>query len=1126
MLIQSTAARLLVAFAGCAVLGGSFAYAEPVRGYYRMPAMYGGTIVFVAEGDLWKVSETGGAATRLTSHAGDESNPAISPDGSTIAFSAQYEGPTEVYTMPMVGGAPTRRTFEGGSSVMGWTPDGKVLYATGVYSTLPNQQLAKIDPVSGPPALVPLAQASDGVYDESGRTLFFTRLPFQGSQTKRYKGGTAQNLWRFADGDAEATPLTADYAGTSKRAMWWKGRVYFATDRDGFMNIWSMSPDGKDLKQHTAHSGMDVQGPSLRDGKIVYQLGADLHLLDLNSGQERLVNITLDSDFDQTRERWVKKPIDYMTSADISPDGDRAVLTARGRIFVAAHRQGRFVEVTRKEGVRYRDAQFMPDGKTLLAMSDESGEVEFWTLPANGIGETKQLTNDGAVLRWNGVPSPDGKWVAHHDKNQKLWLLNVETKANTKIDESPIDNFGEIRWSPDSEWLAYVIPSDNMYRRIKIHNVDNGTSAFATTDRYDSYSPAWSPDGKWLYLLSDRTLVSTVQSVWGPMQPEPYFDKTTRIYQVALKAGERSPFAPKDELHAADDKKDKDKKEEKKDPAKPDDKKDQPSDKPADDKAKDADKKDDGKNAKDKKKVDVQIDLTGIESRLYDVPVPPGNYGGLFLNEKAMFWLSSDSSGDRKTAIQGATITNENFEVKTVQADIKSYWLSQDGKKIMLHKGDALYIVDANAAAADLDKKGVDLSPWTLSVIPREEWRQMFTEAWRLERDYFYDPAMHGVDWKGVLEKYKPLVDRVATRAELSDVLAQMVSELSALHIFVRGGDTRSGDDNIRTSSLGATWIRDEAAGGYRVLHIYENDPDLPGSLAPLAKPSVDVKNGDIIESINGVPTLSVADASLLLRNRANVQVLMRVKPAAGGEARDVIVTPMSPEAAAELRYDEWEYTRRKQVDEWSGGKIGYVHLRAMGGGNISEWARHYYPIFTRQGLIVDVRHNRGGNIDSWILSRLMRKAWFYWSQRVGQSPQWNMQYAFRGPMVALCNERTASDGEAFSEGFRRLGLGKVIGTRTWGGEIWLSANNFLVDRGIATAAETGVYGPTGEWLIEGHGVDPDIVVDNLPHATFKGEDAQLRAAVDHLLKEIQTQNLEQPPIPKYPDKSFKPPAK
>lgn len=1118
--ISLAAVVILAAF----TLPANLAAAAPgPQGYYRMPALRGDTVVFVSEGDLWKVPLAGGAARRLTSHSGDESSPAISPDGGTVAFTAQYEGPTEVYTMPLTGGLPSRLTHEGGA-VVGWTPDGRVIFTTTVYSTLPNPQLMTVDPATGAAGMIPLAQASDGVYDESGRTLFFTRLAFQGSQTKRYKGGTAQNLWRFAEGDSEARPLTGDYAGTSRRAMWWQGRVYFASDRDGCMNLWSMTPDGGDLRQHTRHSGMDVLGPSMDAGKIVYQLGADLRVLDVASGKDEGIEITLDSDFDQTRERWVRKPLEYMTSARVSPDGDRVALTARGRVFVAPHRQGRLVEADRQEGVRYRDARFMPDGKTLLAMSDESGEVEFWTLPANGVGEAQQITRDGDVLRWEGVPSPDGRWVAHHDKNQRLWLLNMETKENRKIDESPVENVGDIRWSPDSGWIAYAIPGENLYRRVKLYRVADGTTAFATTDRYDSYSPAWSPDGKWLYFLSDRNLVSVVQSVWGPLQPEPFFDKTTKVYQLALTAGERSPFAPKDELHPADkDKskdKDKGKDKDKKEPGKSDDDKAEGG---ASDKADEEKKGADGGEGKKDKKVEVVIDLDGLEARLIEAPVPPGNYGGLAVNDKALFWLSSDS-GDRKTALQAATITNENFEVKTVLGDLKSYEMTADGKKLLVHKGDTLAIVDANAGPADLDKKNVDLSAWTLSVTPREEWRQMFTEAWRLERDYFYDPAMHGVDWKAILDKYRPLVDRVATRAELSDLIAQMVSELSALHIFVRGGDVRSGDDNIRPASLGAVLERDEAAGGYRVKHIYRADPDEPAKLSPLMKPGVDVKEGEVIEAINGDSTLKEAP-SLLLRNKAGQQVLLRVK-AEDGTSRDVIAVPMSPDAASNLRYDEWTYTRRKLVDEWSGGKIGYVHLRAMGGDNIAEWARSYYPVFQRQGLIVDVRHNRGGNIDSWILSRLMRKAWFYWSQRVGQSPTWNMQYAFRGPMVALCNERTASDGEAFAEGFRRLGLGKVIGTRTWGGEVWLSANNFLVDRGIATAAESGVYGPEGEWLIEGHGVEPDIIVDNLPHATFKGEDAQLRAAVDQLLKEIAEKKLDQPAIPKYPDKSYRAPGK
>jgi tricorn protease len=1064
------------------------AVAGPPVGYYRHPALHQDTLVFVSEGDLWKVNARGGVAARLTSHAGDETFPAISPDGQTLAFVAHYEGPTEVYTMPLSGGRPVRRTFDGGHvSFVGWTPDGKLLYATDRYATLPGTQLVTLDvskEKAGPPTRVPLAQAAEGCYDSAGKTLYFTRLAFQGSHTKRYKGGTAQSVWKFAAGDDEAAPLTASYQGTSKRPLWWLGRVFFASDRDGTMNVWSMDPRGGDLKRHTHHSGWDVASPSLWGGKIVYQLGADIHLYDIATDRDRVVPITLESDLDQTREHWVKKPTEYLTAVHLAPDGGRVVLTARGRVFVAPQKQGRFVEVTRKEGVRYRDARFLPDGKNLLALSDESGEVELWTLPANGAGKGEQLTRDGVVLRWEGVPSPDGKLIAHRDKNHRLFVYDVGGKTNRKIDESALEDFSELRWSPGGRWLAYVAVADNLFRQIKLYGVADGKITAVTSDRFDSYSPAWSPDGKWLYLLSDRNLKTVVESPWGNYQPEPFLDKKARVYHLALTEGERSPFAPADELHP--------------------------------------DRKEEGKKEPEKKGPPaVKIDLAGIQARLTAVPVPPGNYSELAVNDKGLFWLSHPA-GEKKQALTAANIARENVEVKTVAADVKSYELSQDGKKLLVRKEDKLYVVDAAPAAADLAKKEVSLSKWELSVVPREEWRQMFVEAWRLERDYFYDRGMHGVDWKAVRARYEPLVGRVHSRAELADLTAQMVSELSALHIFVRGGDVRQGPDKVEPASLGAVLERDENAGGCRVVHVYRSDPDEPDRAGPLARPGARVQEGEVIEMINGTPTLDVADPGLLLRHRAGQQVLLRVKPKGGGPGRDVIVRPMSGSEAADLRYHEWEYTRRLEVERLGKGELGYIHLRAMGGGNFTEWAKGFYPVFNRKGLILDVRNNRGGNIDSWILGRLLRRAWFYWSQRVGQQPLWNMQYAFRGHIVVLCDEHTASDGEAFTEGVKRLGLGTVIGTRTWGGEIWLSADNFLVDKGIATAAEYGVYGPEGVWLIEGHGVEPDIVVDNLPHATFRGEDAQLRAAIRHLQKRIKEKPVEPPARPRFPDKALR----
>ncbi|OGD18438.1 MAG: hypothetical protein A2W03_00905 [Candidatus Aminicenantes bacterium RBG_16_63_16] len=1066
------------------------------NGYYRFPAIHGGTIVFTSEGDLWTVGVTGGAARRLTSHAGQETNPAISPDGQTLAFSAQYEGPTEVYTMPLAGGLPERRTFAGqGETVVGWTPDGKILYATQRYSTLPNTQLVVLDPATSGETCLPLSQAADGSFDPSANALYFTRLPFQGSYTKRYKGGTAQNIWSYPLGGDEASPLTADYAGTSKNPMVWQGRIHFLSDRDGSMNIWSMDLKGGGLKQHTFHKGFDASSPSLDAGRIAYQLVADLRVFDIASGSDTALAITLPSDFDQMRERWVTKPLDYLTSGHVSPNGDRVVLVSRGHVFVAPVGDGRLIRVDRQEGVRARAARFMGDGKSLMLLTDVSGEWEFHRCAADGLGLAEQMTTGSKVIRFDGIPSPDGKWLAFADKDFQLWLLNADKKDLTRVDLSDSGMFGGLTWSADSRWLAYVKQASNGFRQIALLEVGTGRPAELTNDRVDSYNPAWSPDGKWLYFLSDRYFQSAVGSPWGPRQPEPYFDKTTKIYAAALTAKEAFPFAPATELRPEK----KDGGDEKSLGAQPDAKAGKPA-KPA---------------------PQVVIDLAGLQERVFEVPLPASVYFGLAVGEKALFFVDRGSNAAGQPKLQAVEIKNRNFQAKTLIEDVRNFELSGDGKKLLVRKGDDLHVIDAGTAQPTqqtLGEQKVDLSKWTFSIDPRREWRQMFVDAWRMERDYFYDRNLHNVDYEGLLERHRPFVDRVSDRSELNDLLAHLVGELSALHTFVRGGDLRQPAESVSPGSLGARLVRDEGKGGYRIDHIYRSDPEYKDNLSPLGRPMSPISAGEVIVAVNGVPTLGVPDPSLLLRNTAGQQVLLEVKPAAGGAARKEIVVPITPHDERDLRYAEWEYTRRLEVEKAGQGEVGYVHLRAMGGGNYTEWVKNFYPVFDRKGLIIDVRHNRGGNIDSWILEKLMRKAWFYWQGRVGK-PTWNMQYAFRGHMVVLCDERTASDGEAFSEGFRRLGLGKVIGTRTWGGEIWLSSSNFLVDRGIASAAETGVYGPEGEWLIEGHGVDPDIAVDNLPHATFNGRDAQLEAAVKHLRELIAKEPVEVPEHPPYPDK-------
>lgn len=1088
--------RLLFVF--CILPVSILSFANPRQGYYRFPAIYGDKIVFTAEGDLWIVGLEGGVATRLTTSQGTESHAAISPDGTTIAFSAQYEGPTEIYTMSIDGGVPKRMTFEGQTATMvGWTRDSKIIYETWHYSTLPNGQLMLLDPKTGEKTLVPLAQASDGVFDATGDTLFFTRLAFQGSHTKRYQGGTAQNIWRYVKGADEAVPLTGDYAGTSKNPMLWNGRIYFATDRDGTMNTWSMNTDGKDLRQETFHKGFDVASPTLDEGKIVYQCGAGIYLYEIASKADKIVSISLSSDFDQEMTQWVKKPMDYLTSVHISPDGDRVVLTARGQVFVAPVGEGRLVEVTRESGVRYRNAQFAPDGKSLVLQSDRTGEVEFWRYPANGVGAGDQLTSDGKGFRLQGIPSPDGKAIVYTDKNYRLLKYDSESKKTKVIATSQYGNFDDLHWSPDSKWIAYVFPAADTYGQIAIYSVADDKVTFLTDDRADSYSPTWSPDGKWLYFLSDRSFQPMVWSPWGPREPEPFFANTAKIYAIALAKEQRFPFTPPDELQPS-------------------------SASQSEEKEKSDDKQ--GKNAgskENKKSVEVKIDLDSIQTRIYEVPVPAGEYSNLSMNDKMLFVTENPLAAERKTKLDAIEIKNKDVSVKPVVEDIKGYELSADGKKMMVRKGDGIYVIDAaSSPVTDLSKNAVNLSKWTFSFDPREEWKQMFTEAWRLERDFFYDPNMQGVDYEKTLQRYRPLVDRVRDRDELNDLIAQIVSELSALHTFVVGGDIRRESQQVSVGSLGAELSRDEKNGGYRINHIYKCDPDYLDDVSPLAKTGLKINENDVIQSINGISTLSSASFNELLENQVGQQVLLHLKSGLAGKEYDAVVTPISQQAASNLRYDEWEYARRLAVDKESDNQIGYVHLRAMGGGNYIEWVKEFYPVFDRQGLIVDVRHNNGGNIDSWILEKLLRKAWMYWKDRIGV-PTWNMQYAFRGHIVVLCDQSTASDGEAFTEGFKRLGLGKVIGMRTWGGEIWLSFDNWLRDNGIASAAEDGVYGPEGKWLIEGHGVDPDVVVDNTPHQTYGGEDAQLEAAVNYLKQEIKDHPVQVPPPPAYPNKAM-----
>lgn len=1054
------------------------------KGYYRTPAIYKNTVVFTAEGDLWKYDLSTGLSSRLTTHEGLEQYPLFSPDGKTLYFTGEYEGAPELYCMPAEGGVPKRLTYDYDGSYMKATcfsNDGKVIYRTLRYDGLPSPQLMRLDAATLVREQLPLAEGSDACYDEAG-VLYFTRWPFQGSQTKRYKGGTIEQIWRF-DGKSEASCLTCDFDGTSTRPMLYNNRLYFLSDRDGTMNLWSMDKDGKGLKQHSSSKGWDLQSPAISGANIVYQKGADLWLFDAAAGTERLLDIRLVSDFDQRKPKWIKSPAGEVTARAISPNGNYVGLISRGRVFVSPAKSDRWVEINRRSGIRYKAVAFVND-RTLAMLSDESGEYEIWTVSADGSETEKQLTKGSRTMIRGFAISPDGKYVAYDDKNDVLRIAETASGA-VKYEYGEayggVDGFG---WSPDSRFLHFERGIENQNQQVCVVDTKDMKMNAVTTQRLNSYNAAWSLDSNWLFFVSERNLHTRVQSPWGARQPEPFYTETRNFYAMALDPGARFPFLSTDTWLT-----------------------------------------DSAFNPAAKKKggpVVRTYDWGHLQSLIYQLPVKSGNLRGLkTAADGELYWLDEGPAGNRDGAKLMALKIKETkkYEPVEIATGVQDFAVSGNHKKLLVtFRNRTITVDEANGAKIDVDKDKLTLDNWSFVVDPVEDWKEMFADAWRMMRDYFYDKDLHKVDWAGTRSRYEPLVARLTDRYELDDLLAQMVGELSALHTFVYGGEKRTSPDQIPSGFLGAV-LHKEARGAV-IGHIYRSDADYPEEGSPLARPELHIREGDIITAVNNVAVNQVADISVLLANKVGVPVKLDLVDKTG-RAYAEVVRPISSGADYGLRYGEWELQRRERTDSMSSNDIGYVHLRAMGGGDFDAFTRQFYPVFNRKGLIIDVRHNFGGNIDSWVLEKLVRRAWMYWQARSG-GPFWNMPYAFRGHMVILCDQVTASDGEAIAEGFRRLGLGKVIGMRSWGGEIWLSQDNTLVDYGIASAAELGVFGPEGKWLIEGHGVDPDIVVDNLPFATYQGKDAQLETAVEYLKKKIATEPVPPVRVPEHPDKGFK----
>lgn len=1074
------------------------------QAYARFPTIRAETIVFTAEGDLWKTGTSGGTAQRLTTHLGAETHAAISQDGQWLAFSATYEGAQEAYVMPIQGGVPKRISFENGVvTVLGWSAQGEVLI-TSQNQVGPSSQtvISAINPKNLQRQIFPVTDANEAAIDDAGKTLYFTRLGLhtRNDNAKMYRGGALAQLWKFdLQGKNEAVNVFANEKSNNRRPMLWKNRLYFLSDRDGAYNIYSANLDGGDVKSLTKHRDWEVRNPQLGDGKIAYQLGANLHVLDLNKQDDKLVNVALVSDFDQSRQRYIKNPLEFLTNTQIASKDDKLVLTARGQITIATTGNQRRVDILLPEGARARDAVFSHDDRFIYAFADSSGENEIWRFPANGNGKPEQLTKDGDTHRLTLAPSPDGKWMAHTDKRGRLWLLDLASKTNTVIDDASKEGHGthdEIVWSPDSKTLAMVRGNSSQGRnQIGLYDLDSKQTHFVTTDRYESESPSFSSDGKWLYFLSNRNFQPGVGAPWGDRNMGTYFDKRAGIFALALQPGNRFPFKPDDELSKNSEK---------------------PSEKVAD---KVGDKPDTNDLAKDGKKADApaakkpvnSIVYQGLAERLYEVPIAAGNYRRLVSDDKRLYFLERDPVDRSRSHVKTLAIAKTSPQAEVFATGVRNFDLSLDKKRVFLHTGVGsgdFFVVDAGAKAPpDMSKAKLKIDDWTFSSNPRQEWKQMFIDAWRMHRDFLYDTNMRGVDWVKVREKYTPLVDRITDRAELNDLLGLMVSEVSSLHSQVRPGDIRRAAPDGLAAGLGA--VLSKTNEGYRIDHIYRSEPDLPSQRAPLDNPDVDVKVGDVITAINGKDVSTARDISDLLLNQADKQVLMQVKRGTSGTTnKSVLVSPISMAKQANLRYSDWEQSLSGKVDRASNGKIGYLHLRAMTPADVSSFARDFYANYDRDGLIIDVRRNNGGNIDSWIIEKLLRKAWAFWAPP-GQQSYANMQQTFRGHLVVLIDELTYSDGETFAAGVKALNLGPLVGKRTAGAGVWLSDRNTLSDNGMVRAAENAQFDARdGRWMVEGIGVVPDIEVDNPPNASYKGEDKQLETAINYLQKKLKEQPI------------------
>jgi tricorn protease len=1096
----------------------------------RFPDIHGDRVVFSYASDLWTAPAAGGTAVRLTAHPGMEVFAKFSPDGRWIAFTGQYDGDEQVYVMPAGGGEPRQLTFYPArgpltprwgydNQVMGWTADGRsVVFRSQRDSwTLPQSRLYTVPATGGAVTPLPMPEAGSGDFSPDGARMVYSPRTRDFRTEKRYGGGQANTLYIYDLATNDARRIS-EGVRASRDAMWIGNRIYYNSDRDGKFNLYAYDVSSGKTAQVTTFKDWDVRWASSdNQSRVVYERNGELEILDTKSNRPTKLNITVPDDGVHKRPRTINAA-QFLQNVAISPRGERVLFGARGDVFSAPVERGGTRNLTRSSNAHDKFPRWSPDGSRVAFISDRSGEEEIWTVAQDGLTPPEQLTTGGNAQRYAPEWSGDGRRIAFGDKDGKVFILTLADRRLQQIADAPNGQVTDYKWSPRGNYLAFSMtgrPGSNVagISSVYIYDVAGGRLHRVTDPLFSSYNPAFDPSGDYLYFLSDREFapqISRAEFNFATNRP-------TMIYALALRKDVRHPFPPEsDEVTITETRPEtEDRLRPEPRPTPRDEREIQPV--PTQTPTPSPTPTPAGAPTRNVPSARPEtIDFDGLQQRVARVPLPAENYGGL--NAKtghlvyfvgAPFYYGRQS--DRQPSVR--IFSMRDRRETTLLENINSYSLSADGSKIIIGQGPNFILMDATPQGANT-RKNVSTAGLTTEINPVEEWNQIFNEVWRRYRDWFYVPNMHGFNWERIREDYRTWLPHVAHRSDLNYVIGEMISELTVQHAYIEGGDFNL-PARPRVALPGARFEIDRNANRYRISKIFEGHNEEEIYRSPLTEIGIDVRPGDYVLQINGENVTADRDIYQYLRNKADAPVIMVVNstPTLQG-ARTISYRPITDEG--NLIYLDWTEGNRRRVNQISNGRVGYLHIPDMGANGIREFTKWYYGQLDKEGLVIDVRANGGGNVSRMIIERLRRKPLAVNYARTNEAPTSYPDGAFGGPLATILNENSSSDGDIFPYIFREAGLGPLIGKRSWGGVVGISNRGGLIDGAGVSVPEFGMVNLKGEWVIEGYGVDPDIEIENDPKSVIAGRDPQLERATQEVMKRLPaaTKLPPRPPAP------------